>query len=103
LLALGLVAVLGLPAMWSGAAQPEAEQPEPTLTQENAAELCQSLWEAPKEYMGQAAKRRRWDLREASCKMAFDADPANLQFKVAFARTLPYAPGGAIVPLAEIC
>jgi TPR repeat protein len=91
LLALGLVAVLGLPAMWSGAAQSEAEQPEPALTQENAAELCQSLWETPKEYMSQAAKRRRWDLREASCKMAFDADPANLQFKVAFARTLPYA------------
>jgi TPR repeat protein len=91
LLALGIVVALSLPSLLSGAAQPEAEQPEPTLTQENAGELCQSVWETPKEYMSDAAKRGRWDLRRASCKMAFGANPANLQVKVALARKLPYA------------
>lgn len=89
LLAALVVASLSLPSMLSDTAQPEPTPAEPTLTQENAGELCQRLWESPKEYMSQAAKQRRWDLRHASCKMAFDANPANLQFKVAFARTLP--------------
>jgi hypothetical protein len=90
LLAALVVAAMSLPAMWSGATQPEAAQPEPTLTSENAVELCQRLFEEPKEYISDAAKRRRWDLRDASCKMAFEANPANTQLKVAVARNLPY-------------
>ena len=68
----------------------DATKPEPALTAENAVELCRSLFEEPKEYMDHEAKRRRWDLRAASCKMASEADPANLEFKVAVARNLPY-------------
>ena len=42
---------------------PKQQQPEPTLTAENAGELCQRLFEDPKEYIGEEALRRRWDLR----------------------------------------
>jgi TPR repeat protein len=66
-------------------------EPEPALTAENAAELCQKLFEDPKQYIGEEALRRRWDLRAASCRKAFDADPANTELKVAVARNLPYA------------
>ena len=90
LLALGVVAALSLPPLWSGAAQPQAAAPEPTLTAENAGELCLRLSENATEYLDEAARRRRWDLRSASCKMAFDANPANTQFKVKVARNLPY-------------
>ena len=91
LLAFGLVVALSLPtAMRSGTAPTEAAKPEPVLTAENAVELCRSLFEEPKEYMDHEAKRRRWDLRAASCKMASEADPANTEFKVAVARDLPY-------------
>jgi TPR repeat protein len=88
----GLLAIVGVVAalLLSDHAETEVEQPEPTLTQENAAELCQSLGKTPKEYMSQPAKQRRWDLQRASCKLAFEADPSNLQYKVAFARALPY-------------
>ncbi len=90
LLAFGLVVALSLPtAMRSGTAPTEAAKPEPVLTAENAVELCRSLFEEPKEYMDHEAKRRRWDLRAASCKMASEADPANTEFKVAVARDLP--------------
>ena len=91
LLAAFLVAMLWLPSLWSGAAQPEATQPEPTLTSENAGELCLRLSEYPKDYMTDDARRRRWDLRDASCKMALDAAPSDLQLKVTVARNLPYA------------
>ena len=90
LLAALLVAVLSLPSAWSGAAEPKVKQPQPTLTPENAGELCQRLFEEPKEYIGEEAQRRRWALRDESCKMAFDADPANTQLKVAVARNLPH-------------
>ena len=91
LLAFGLVVALSLPTGPSSTARPEAARPEPVLTAENAAELCRSLFEEPKEYMDGDAKRRRWDLRDASCKKAYDADPTNLELKVAVARNLPYA------------
>jgi TPR repeat protein len=91
LLAFGLVVALSLPTMRPGTAPPAAVQPEPTLTSDNAAELCTRLFEEPKEYIDDDAKRRRWDLRRESCKMAFDADPANTELKVAVARTLPVA------------
>ena len=90
LLAALLVAVLSLPSAWSGAVEPKVKQPQPTLTPENAGELCQRLFEEPKEYIGEEAQRRRWALRDESCKMAFDADPANTQLKVAVARNLPH-------------
>jgi TPR repeat protein len=89
LLAFGLVVALSLPTGRS--ARPEAVKPEPVLTAENAAELCRSLFEEPKESIDDGAKRRRWDLRAESCKKAYDADPANLGLKVAVARNLPYA------------
>jgi len=90
LLAFGLVVALSLPTGPSSTARPEAAKPEPVLTAENATELCQSLFEEPKEYMDWDAKRRRWELRDASCKMSFEANPADIERKVAYARTLPY-------------
>ena len=94
-LAFGLVVALSLPTtMRSGTAPPEAAKetakPELVLTAENAVELCQQLFEEPKEHIDDTARRRRWDLRRESCKMAFDADPANAERKVAYARNLPY-------------
>lgn len=93
LLVFCLVVALLLPVR-SGTAPPEAAQeaakPEPVLTAENAVELCQQLFEEPKEYIDGDAKRRRWDLRRESCKMAFEANPANADLKAAYARNLPY-------------
>jgi hypothetical protein len=89
LLAFGMVVALSLPTPQSGTA-PEAPKPEPVLTAENAAELCQQLFEEPKEYIDGATQRRRWDLRRESCKMAFEASPANADLKAAYARNLPY-------------
>jgi hypothetical protein len=68
LLAALVVAVLSLPSLWSGAAEPKVAQPEPTLTPENASELCRRLFEEPKEYIGDTAQRRRWALRDESCQ-----------------------------------
>ena len=65
LLAALVVVVLSL---WSGAAEPKMARPEPTLTPENAAELCRRLFEEPKEYIGDTAQRRRWALRDESCQ-----------------------------------
>ena len=94
LLAFGLVVALSLPTPRSGTARPEAAKeaakPEPVLTAENAVELCRQLFEEPKEYIDDSAKRRRRDLRRESCKMAFDANPANAELKVAYARNLPH-------------
>jgi TPR repeat protein len=90
LLAFGMVVALSLPTPRSGNAPPEATKPEPVLTAENAVELCQQLFEEPKEYIDDAARRRRWDLRRESCKMAFEANPANADLKAAYARNLPY-------------
>jgi TPR repeat protein len=90
LLAFGLVVALSLPTSQSGTAPSEAANPLPALTAENAVELCQQLFEEPKEYIDDTAKRRRWDLRRESCKMAFEANPANADLKAAYARNLPY-------------
>jgi len=84
------LAALTLPSLWSGAAAPGVAQAEPALTAQNAADLCRRLFEEPREYIDDTAQRRRWDLRAASCKMAFEADPANTELKVAAARNLPY-------------
>jgi TPR repeat protein len=90
----GVLAVLAVAALAlalpSGAAAPGVAQAEPALTAENAADLCRRLFEEPKEYIDDIAQRRRWALRAASCKMAFEADPANMELKVAAARNLPY-------------
>src|SRR3954471_22063021 len=90
LLAFGLVAALSLPTLQSGTAPSEAVKPLPALTAENAVELCQQLFEEPKEYIDDDTKRQRWDLRRESCKMAFEANPANADLKAAYARNLPY-------------
>ena len=63
LLAALVVAVLSLPSAWSGAAEPKVKQPQPTLTPENAGELCQRLFEEPKEYIGEEAEGLRCALR----------------------------------------
>jgi len=55
-----VVAVLSLPLVFSGPGQPNAAQPEPVLTSQSAVELCQQLFEEPKEYIDDAARRRRW-------------------------------------------
>ncbi|MBA4036132.1 MAG: hypothetical protein C0480_16210 [Bradyrhizobium sp.] len=86
-----VVAVLSLPSRRSDAAESKSLEPGPPLTTENAAELCQKLFEDPKQYIGEDALRRRWDLRAASCRKALDADPSNTELKVAVARNLPYA------------
>ena len=91
LLAFGMVVALTLPTPQSGTTPPEAAKPELVLTAENAVELCEQLFEEPKEYIDDAARRRRWDLRRDACKMAFEANPANADRKTAFARNLPYA------------
>jgi TPR repeat protein len=91
LLAFGLVVALSLPTPQSGTAPSEAVKPLPVLTAENAVELCQQLFEEPKEYIDDTTRRRRWDLRHDSCKMAFEANPANADLKAAYARNLPYA------------
>src|SRR5262245_52958575 len=99
LLAFGMVIALSLPTPQSGTARPEASKPEPVLTAENAAELCQQLFEEPKEYIDDAARRRRWDLRHDACKMAFEANPANPDLKAAYARNLPYAQKGEAIAM----
>lgn len=93
LAALGIVTALLLPPMWSDAAPPAQdvpEPPEPVLTQENAAELCVGLAEDPTEYVGDAALHRRWELRRLSCNMAFAAHPEDLQLKVQVARNMSH-------------
>jgi TPR repeat protein len=85
-----VVAVLSLPLVFSGPGQPNVAQPEPVLTTENAAELCWQLFEEPKEYIDNTARQRRWDLRRQSCKMAFEANPANADLKAAYAQNLPH-------------
>src|SRR5262245_60597654 len=90
LLAFGLVVAFCLPTQ-SGTTLSEAAKPLPVLTAENAVELCKQLFEEPREYIDDATRRRRWDLRHDSCKMAFEASPGNADLKTAYARNLPYA------------
>src|SRR4029077_4168785 len=88
---LGIVTALLLqPLLWPDTAPPEPDQPQPTLTQENAGELCRSLEVDPKEYVGDTVLRRRWELRRQSCNMAFADHPDDLYFKVQTARWMPY-------------
>jgi TPR repeat protein len=94
-----VVAVLSLPLVFSGPDQPKAAQPEPVLTPQNAIELCHQLFEEPREYLDDAAKRRRWDLRHDACKMAFEANPANADLRAAYARNLPYAQKGEAIAM----
>jgi hypothetical protein len=44
----------------------EAAKPLPVLTAENAVGLCRQLFDEPKEYIDDAAQRRRRDLRRES-------------------------------------
>lgn len=90
LAALGVVTALFLQPLRPEAVQSEPEQPLPVLTQENAGELCSSLEEDPREYVGDAVLHRRWELRRVSCNMAFAAHPDDLYFKVQAARWMPY-------------
>jgi TPR repeat protein len=87
---LGVVTALFLLPLGPDPVQPEPEQPLPTVTQENAGELCRSLEENPKGYVGDAALHRRWELRRQSCNLAFSAHPDDLYFKVQAARWMPY-------------
>ncbi|MGE9010409.1 hypothetical protein ACO2JO_17620 [Leptospira interrogans] len=88
---LAVAAALLLPPKISGAAQPEAAPAEPALNSANAGELCLRLSENPKGYMSDEALRRRWALRSESCTLAFVNQPENTHFKVAVARSMPYA------------
>ncbi len=88
--ALGIVAALFLLQLWPDTAAPEPEQPQTALTQENAGQLCRSLEEDPKEYVGDTVLHRRWELRRQSCNMAFAAHPDDLYFKVQAGRWMPY-------------
>jgi hypothetical protein len=85
----GVVLALFLPLPSPNVAETKLEQPEPSLSPANAGELCLSLAEDPTDYIGDEALRRRWDLRRASCNMAFAAHPENTHFKVAAARNMP--------------
>ncbi|MBR1194324.1 SEL1-like repeat protein [Bradyrhizobium sp. AUGA SZCCT0160] len=88
---LAVAAALLLPPKLSGAAQPEAAPAEPALNSANASELCLRLSENPKSYMSDEALRRRWTLRSESCTLALVNQPENTHFKVAVARSMPYA------------
>ena len=91
LLAFGVVIALSLPAHARPAPRAEAAKPEPVLTAENAVELCrQPVRRTEGIYRRTSAKRRAGTCGAASCKMAFEANPANTEFKVAVARDLPY-------------
>jgi len=86
---LGIVTALFLQELSPDSAQPEPQQPEPILTQENAGELCRSLEQDPREYVGDDMLRRRWELRRQSCNMAYAAHPDDLYFKVQAGRWMP--------------
>ncbi len=88
--ALAVVTALFLEPLRPEAAPPAPEPPQPTLTQENAGELCRSLEEDPKEYVGDTVLHRRWELRRQSCNMAFAAHPDDLYFKVQAGRWMSY-------------
>ena len=68
-----------------------AEPPSEPLSLETAGETCLRLLENPTDYLSQDALSRRYELRNASCNMAFAAHPDNVHYKVAVARTLPLA------------
>ena len=69
--------------------EPAEEQPAAPLSPETAGETCLQLSENPSEYLSQEALNRRYELRRASCNMAFAAHPDNVHYKVAVARAMP--------------
>jgi len=93
----GLIAVAGimvallLPPPSPDLGESAAAQPSPPLSQATAGEICLRLSENPSDYLSEEGWRRRTELRIASCKMAFAAEPENAHFKVAMARAMPYA------------
>jgi TPR repeat protein len=93
----GLIAVVGimvallLPPPSPDLGESAAAQPSPPLSQATAGEICLRLSENPSDYLSEEGWRRRTELRIASCKMAFAAEPENAHFKVAMARAMPYA------------
>ena len=62
------------------------------LTAENAVELCQQLFEEPKEYIDGAAQRRRWTCVAKKLQNGVLRWPtlSNADLKAAYARNLPY-------------
>lgn len=87
---IGIVTMLFLLPLWPDTAEPEPAPALPALTQENAGDLCRSLEEDPKEYVGDTVLHARWALRRQSCNMAFAAHPDDLYFKVQAGRWMPY-------------
>lgn len=87
LLAAGAVIGLLLPAQPPQANEPSSEP----LSTETAGEACLRLSENPSDYLSQEALNSRYELRSASCKMAFAAEPGNVHYKVAVARAMPIA------------
>jgi TPR repeat protein len=89
--AVGAVTGLFLPTPTPRANEPAEEQPTAPLSLETAGETCLRLSENPSDYLSQDALNRRYELRNASCKMAFAAHPDNVHYKVAVARAMPIA------------
>ncbi len=89
--AVGAVTGLFLPSQspWPEANEPAPEPPVAPLSLETAGETCLRLSENPSDYLSQEALNRRYELRNASCKMAFAAYPDNVHYKVAVARAMP--------------
>ena len=67
------------------AQQDDASMPRP---HESAGETCLRLSENPTDYISSEAMARRTDIRLASCKQAFAAEPDNTHLKVAVARAM---------------
>lgn len=87
----GIMVALFLPPPSPDLDESAAAQPSPPLSQATAGETCLRLSENPSDYLSEEGWRRRTELRIASCKMAFAAEPENTHFKVAVARAMPYA------------
>jgi TPR repeat protein len=87
----GVMVALFLPPPSPNMDESAAAQPNPPLSQATAGETCLRLSENPSDYLSEDGWRRRTELRLASCKMAFAAEPENTHFKVAVARAMPHA------------
>jgi TPR repeat protein len=96
---LGIVTMLFLQPLWPDTTEPEPAPSLPALTQENAGDLCRSLEEDPKEYVGDTVLHARWELRRQSCNMAFATHPDDRYFKVQAARWMPYEQKGDAIKL----
>lgn len=87
--AVGAVIGLFLSPLSPEANEPSAAQSIKPLSLETAGETCLRLSDNPSDYLSEEAMRRRRELRLASCRMAFAANPDNTHFKVAVARAMP--------------